>query len=187
MGQVLSVGTDLSRHHARSRGVDGTDFAVVYRANVGGITAYFARRGLDAQTVADLTSETFARAIASLGSYDPHLGPPRPWLFGIARLVFAQHCAQLSKNEQTVVALAGRVELSEEDIEEINARIDSQRRAAELLSRLVALPQPEREAIELVDLDGLTPKEAAISLGITAGAFRVRLFRARTRLRKEAR
>jgi len=37
----------------------------------------------------------------------------------------------------------------------------------------------------LVDVDGLTPKEAAAALGVSRGVLRMRLSRARTRLRKE--
>lgn len=49
------------------------------------------------------------------------------------------------------------------------------------------LPASERAAIELVDLDGLTAKEAALALGVSRVAFRKRLSRARTGLRKEHR
>jgi hypothetical protein len=41
---------------------DVSDFAAIYRANFAGITGFFARRGLDPQTVADLTSETFVQS-----------------------------------------------------------------------------------------------------------------------------
>jgi DNA-directed RNA polymerase specialized sigma24 family protein len=40
--------------------------------------------------------------------------------------------------------------------------------------------------IELVDLAGLRPKEAATALGLTPGAVRMRLLRTRARLRKQA-
>jgi DNA-directed RNA polymerase specialized sigma24 family protein len=40
-------------------------------------------------------------------------------------------------------------------------------------------------SFELVDLAGLTPREAAAALGISSGALRVRLARARQRLRHE--
>jgi DNA-directed RNA polymerase specialized sigma24 family protein len=43
----------------------------------------------------------------------------------------------------------------------------------------------ERAAIELVDLEDLTPKDAAAALGVSRVAFRQRLSRARSRLRKE--
>jgi RNA polymerase sigma-70 factor (ECF subfamily) len=51
--------------------------------------------------------------------------------------------------------------------------------------RCEQLPAVERAAIELVDLEGLTPKEAALALGVSRVAFRQRLSRARSRLRKE--
>jgi RNA polymerase sigma factor (sigma-70 family) len=154
---------------------------------VAGITGFFARRGLDPQTVADLTSETFAQAIASRASYDPRVGAPRPWLFGIARMVFARHCERGSRHDEALERLGGRVELDDDEMEELTARIDSQRRGADLLTRLAVLPELERQAIELVDLDGLLPKDAAASLGISPGALRVRLFRARNKLRKDNR
>ena len=47
------------------------------------------------------------------------------------------------------------------------------------------MPELERTAVELVDLAGLTPKEAAAALGVPRGVLRVRLFRARARLRRE--
>ena len=43
----------------------------------------------------------------------------------------------------------------------------------------------ERAAIELVDLAELTPKEAAAALGLSRGGLRMRLSRARAKLRKE--
>ncbi len=164
---------------------DLSDFATVYRANVAGITAFFARRGLDPQTVADLTSETFVEAIGSRTSYDPRIGPPRPWLFAIARAVYARHCERSARGDRSLERLGGQLELDEDEIEELAARIDTQRDAAQILERLTLLRELERQAIELVDLDGLSPKEAAASLGVSAGALRVRLFRARTKLRKE--
>jgi RNA polymerase sigma-70 factor, ECF subfamily len=42
----------------------------------------------------------------------------------------------------------------------------------------------DREALTLVAWDGLEPHEAAVVLGDSPGSFRVRLHRARTRLRR---
>lgn len=42
------------------------EFELFYRANVGGVTAFFARRYTEPQLVADLTSEVFLQALASL-------------------------------------------------------------------------------------------------------------------------
>jgi RNA polymerase sigma-70 factor (ECF subfamily) len=162
-----------------------TEFEAVYRANVAGVTAFFARRCGEAQVVADLTSETFVQAIGSLRSFDPGRGSARAWLFGIARHVYARHCQQTANGSQAVAALAGNRDLEEDEIEELATRIDDQRGGRKLLERLGSLPELERAALELVDLDGLAPREAAAVLDISHGALRVRLFRARTRLRRE--
>jgi len=160
-------------------------FETVYRANVAAITAYFARRCREPQSVADLTSETFVQAIGSLRTFDPQRGTARTWLFGIARRVYARHRQQTAIGREAVIALSGRRALGGNELEELAARIDAERTAARLLARAQRLSPLERGALELVDLAGLTPRDAAAALGISPGALRVRLARARKRLRHE--
>ncbi|HEX4431644.1 MAG TPA: sigma factor-like helix-turn-helix DNA-binding protein, partial [Frankiaceae bacterium] len=81
--------------------------------------------------------------------------------------------------------LGGHRPLDADEIEELTERIDAEREGAALVQRCAQLPAVERAAIELVDLEGLTPKEAAAALGVSRVAFRQRLSRARSRLRKE--
>jgi RNA polymerase sigma-70 factor (ECF subfamily) len=158
----------------------------VYRSSVGAITVFFARRCRDPQTVADLTSEAFVQALASFSSFDEARGPARAWVFGIARRVYAQHLAGTANGQYATKRLAGQLRLGEDEIEELAAKIDAQRAGRKLLERCARLPELERAAIELVDLAGLTAKEAATTLNVSSGALRVRLFRARARLRKGA-
>jgi RNA polymerase sigma-70 factor (ECF subfamily) len=160
------------------------EFEVFYRANVGAVTAFFARRCFEPQLVADLTSEVFLQALASLYTYDPDRGSGRGWLFGIVRRVWAQYCERAARGREAMTALAAHRQLGDDEIEDIAARIDAQRTAHELLAGAAGLSDLERAAVELVDLIGLEPREAATVLGISAGALRVRLFRARKRLRK---
>jgi RNA polymerase sigma factor (sigma-70 family) len=162
----------------------GLEFATVYRDNVGRLSAFFARRCRDPQMVADLTSQTFVEAITSAHTYRAQ-GTPTAWLFAIARRVYAQHLAARALNDALVNQLGGRLVLADDEIEDLAARIDSQRDGRALLERAAALSESEREAIELVDLMDLTPKDAAHVLGISANALRVRLFRAHHRLRKD--
>jgi RNA polymerase sigma factor (sigma-70 family) len=161
------------------------EFEQVYLRNVDVLMGYFARRCRDPQTVADLTSETFVRAVDGFANYDPEKGSDRAWLFGIAARVFARHCDQTAGGRAAVMRLGGHRSLDVDKIEEIAERIDAEREGAELMRRCADLPAPERAAIELVDLEELTPKEAALALGVSRVAFRKRLSRARSRLGKE--
>lgn len=162
-----------------------TEFEAIYRGNVGAVAAYFARRCAEPQIVADLTSETFVRAAGTFGSFDPGKGSARAWLFGIAAHVFAWHCAQTANGRAAVARLAGRRPLDGDEIEELAGKIDAERTGRELVERCAQLSDLERAAVELVDLVGLTPKEAATALGVSRVVLRKRLSRARARLRKE--
>jgi RNA polymerase sigma factor (sigma-70 family) len=173
------------RMRARRSGSALAEFEEVYRGNVSSVTAYFARRCVDPQTVADLTSETIVRAAAGFGGFDPGRGSARAWLFGIARNVYAGHCEQVSSGTVAVARLAGMADLPADEIDELADRIDAQKAGRELLERCRGLPPLEWAAVELVDLDGLTPKEAARALGVRRGVLRMRLSRGRARLRKE--
>jgi RNA polymerase sigma factor (sigma-70 family) len=161
------------------------EFEQVYRGNVDVVMAYFARRCAEPQIVADLTSETFVRAAGAFGTFDSGRGSARAWLFGIATHVFAGHCAQAASGRDAVARLAQRRPLDVDEIEELAGRIDAERAGRELIGRCSQLPELERAAVELVDLAGLTPKEAATALGVSRVVLRKRLSRARARLRKE--
>jgi RNA polymerase sigma factor (sigma-70 family) len=160
------------------------EFERLYRANVDAVTAYFARRTADAQLVADLTADTFVAVITGFGSFDPRKGTARAWVFGIARHVYASYCAAYSQQQQKLRRLAGRRDLDHDEVEELLERIDAERTGRNLIAELAALPVADREVIELVDIAGLRPKEAAAALGLTPGTVRMRLMRARARLRK---
>jgi RNA polymerase sigma-70 factor (ECF subfamily) len=57
--------------------------------------------------------------------------------------------------------------------------------AGRVAAALGRLPANDREAITLIAWDGLRPAEAAVVLGQSPTAFRVRLHRAKRRLRRE--
>jgi len=163
-----------------------TEFERLYRANVDAVTAYFARRAAEPQVVADLTADTFVAAITSFGSFDPAKGTARAWVFGIARRVYASYCETYSQQQHRLQRLAGRRELDPDQVEELLNRIDAERACANMLAGLADLPERDRAVIELVDIAGLRPQEAAAALGLAPGTVRMRLLRARGRLRKQA-
>jgi RNA polymerase sigma-70 factor, ECF subfamily len=171
---------------ARPTGGEGAtaEFERLYRANVPAVTAYFARRTRDPQLVADLTHDTFVAVITSFAAFDPRKGTRRAWMFGIARRVYASYCEANSHQQHKLQRLAGRRDLEPDQVEELLDRIDAERAGRDLLTELATLPERDRAVIELVDLAGLRPQEAAAALGLAPGTVRMRLMRTRARLRK---
>jgi RNA polymerase sigma factor (sigma-70 family) len=170
-----------------SGGVTSSGFEAVYREHVGAVSRFFARRSTDPQTVADLTSETFVRAMSSLHTFEGR-GSLRAWLLAISRAVYAQQQAAIADSRLVVDRLTGQVTLQPDQLEDLVDRIDAERDGdgRELLERITRLPELERSAIELVAIEGMSSRDAARVLGVSPGTVRVRLFRARARLRKGA-
>ena len=161
-------------------------FEALYRANVTAVTAYFARRSAEPHTVADLTADTFVAAITSFATFDPRKGTARAWVFGIARRIYAAHCQEHGQERSRVERLAGRRELAPDEIGDLIDRIDAERAGRALVTGLTSLPATDRAVVELVDLAGLQPREAAQVLSVAPGTLRMRLMRGRARLRKAA-
>jgi RNA polymerase sigma factor (sigma-70 family) len=181
--------TAAAQSEARVRIAGGgaiAEFERLYRANVEAVTAYFARRSGDPHVVADLTADTFVAVITSFEAFDPKKGTARAWMFGIARRVYASYCEAHSQQQHKLRRLAGRRDLDPDQVEELLDRIDAERVGRDLLTGLAMLPERDRAVVELVDIAGLRPKEAAAALGLTPGAVRMRLMRTRARLRMHA-
>jgi RNA polymerase sigma factor (sigma-70 family) len=124
--------------------------------------------------------------ITHFESFDPRKGTARSWLFGIARHVYASHCEAYSQQQHKLQRLAGRRDLDQDQVEELLERVDAERAGRHLITELATLPERDRAVIELVDIAGLRPKEAAAALGLTPGTVRMRLMRTRARLRNLA-
>lgn len=176
----------LRAARAGSGGLASSEFEAVYRAHVGAVGRYFARRSVDPQIVADLTSETFVRAMTSIHTFEGR-GSLRAWLLAIARAVYAQQQEALADGRLVFGRLTTDVTLQHDELEDLLERIDAERVGRELLERIARLPELERSAVELVAVEGMTSREAAQALNVSPGALRVRLFRARARLRRGAR
>jgi RNA polymerase sigma factor (sigma-70 family) len=75
--------------------------------------------------------------------------------------------------------------LDEDDAAEIDARIDAAATQRQLYQGMERLSEPERAVLELVALDELSLAEAAAAAGVRPVTARVRLHRARRKLRAE--
>jgi RNA polymerase sigma-70 factor (ECF subfamily) len=81
--------------------------------------------------------------------------------------------------------LRGSALLDEEDAARMDARLDAAAQSRRLYEAMDRLPEVERAVLELVALDELTVAEAAAAAGVRPVTARVRLHRARRKLRDE--
>lgn len=180
---------------ARERGVGaeelrwiGSDpdlFEAFYREHVEAVQRFVARRVGDRERAADLTAEIFLAAIDSAQRYRPRRGAPRAWLFGIARTLVASERRQRGREQVGQSRLRGSALLDEEGAAEMDARIDAAAQSRRLYAAMDRLSETERAVLELVAIDELTVAEAAAAAGVRPVTARVRLHRARRKLRAE--
>jgi RNA polymerase sigma factor (sigma-70 family) len=129
------------------------------------IAAYARRRG--SRDPDALAAETMTIAWRRLS--DVPRNDPLPWLYATARnLLLAERRAPLPAGH------VPEVPTSDPELTVLDPQIDR---------ALRALAPRDREALLLIAWDDLTPTQAAKALGIAAPAFRVRLLRARRRVR----
>jgi RNA polymerase sigma factor (sigma-70 family) len=160
-------------------------FDVFYREHVERIQRFVVRRIGDRERAADLTAEIFLAAIDSAPRYRARQGAPKAWLFGIARIVVASDGRQRERQRLGEERLRGSTLLDEDDAARLDARIDAAQRSRELYAAMARLPEGERAVLELVAIDELSLAEAAAATGLRPVAARVRLHRARRKLRTE--
>jgi RNA polymerase sigma factor (sigma-70 family) len=143
----------------------------VFRAYQQAVFAYFLRVVGNRQDAEELTQETFVRACGAALRFRGD-AKVSTWLFGIARRVLleAGRAGLFERRPELEADAAAR----SEDVDE---RLDLER-------ALASLGVGDREALVMVDVLGFEPIEVATMLGITPEAFRVRLHRARARLRE---
>lgn len=137
------------------------------------LRAVLRRRLGDATDVADVLQETLLRVHQARHTYDPSR-PFEPWLLAIARNAAADHLRRRLTRGTWEVPIDATAEHAASD--------DSGSAALEPL--LDTLPPAQREAFELVQLEGLSVRLAAARAGTTPGALKVRAHRAYRALRR---
>ena len=154
-----------------------------YRRHVAKVTGVGVRRFSRPEDVADFVANVFLEVLRSAGSYDPRRGDAVAWLYGLAGNVAAGMRRQQRRSTDAEHRLAGRSLLEADDYARVEERIDAASALRRAYEAMQQLPDQDRRLLELVAVDGLSTGEAANALGITAVATRVRLVRARARLR----
>jgi RNA polymerase sigma factor (sigma-70 family) len=152
-----------------------------YRACGTAVLGYAMRRTASREDAADVVAETFAVAWRRRAEMPVDPDDARPWLFGIARLCLAN----TARSAERAGRLGARLAESLADVGVPEPSVVHEGRADSRVVReaLQQLSPEDQELVTLIAWEGLTPAQAATALGLTAGTARVRLHRARTRLR----
>ena len=159
-------------------------YSVFFRRHVAAITRYAVRRCPNPDDVADLVGECFLVALQASHRYIPETDTALPWLFGISRRLLAKQRRKYAGNRRIEVKASNAFpNFTAAEDDEVAAAIDASRQAPILEEALSRLTRSERDVLELVAYDCLSPSEAAIALDITPNAARLRLSRARRAVR----
>src|SRR3954469_9909303 len=123
----------------------------------------------------DVTQDAFSKALPALRGSEAEI-ELRPWLYRIVRNTAlndlrgrAPVAAELSEALPGTRSTAAEVEAREE--------------IRDLMDRLQALPESQRAALVMRELEGLGHDEIAAALGVSGGAARQAIYRARAALR----
>lgn len=125
------------------------------------------------QVADEVVSETFAIAWRRLEDVPE---PALPWLLGVARNVLRDNIRAEVRRDAINAEL--RTWIEDDVAEQVAERLG-------VLKALTELSEDDRELLILTAWQGLSPRDAARVVGCSPTAFRVRLHRARKRLRQE--
>ena len=173
----------------RIRDGDAEAFAVLVDRYKRGIANFIGASVRSSSDVADLSQETFLRAYAHLGTFNPQLGRFSTWIYQIARNVVRTHLGKSLKRPQTQ-------ELPEEQTLE-NAlpdlslesdpaggivRAEAER---ELRAALAELPERTRTVLALRYFDNMEYHTIASTLGLSLGNVKTLIHRGKIALAKK--
>lgn len=158
-------------------------FAAVYLAHRSAIYYYVRRMITNEADAEDLTLAAFEKALRAWERRPPE-HEIRPWLFRIA----TNTCLDELRRRQRVqwqpwtafISLFHPSQVAPDNPEESALRSE---RAALVRTALTKLPARDRAALVMRECHGLSVEEIGQALGISQGAAKVALFRARERLR----
>jgi RNA polymerase sigma-70 factor (ECF subfamily) len=167
---------------AMSRCADGDHqaFEELYEVLAPRLGAYLLRNLRSAAWAEDLLQETFIRMHCARAGFRRG-APVLPWAFAIARGVLIDAIRRDRRRPGDGAAdEAGEELATSAEPETLAARRQLRERLAREIARL---PEKLREAFSLIKLDELSESDAAAVLGTTRATVKLRVFRAKRKLR----
>jgi RNA polymerase sigma factor (sigma-70 family) len=163
--------------------VDPDAFEELYRRCVDKTVAFAVRRCGTPEQVHDLVAAAWLEVIEASPRFDSARGNAVPWILGVMSNLANDERRRQAREHDALRRLSGHRVLGENDVIRLEEAIDASRLKGPLLQELAAMPALERQAFELVVFGGVAQEQAARALGVAPTAFRMRLSRARRKLR----
>jgi RNA polymerase sigma-70 factor (ECF subfamily) len=157
---------------------DELRFTALYEETKTQVVAYVLRRTASREDAADVVAEAYEIAWRRLDVVPPGRDGLL-WLFVTARYLLANRGRRLRRRDELVTRLAAEIA----EVDPYEEAIDEE--AIDVRARLGALPAKQREVLMLSAWEGLDAAAIGTVLGCSPAAARIRLHRARARLRGE--
>lgn len=147
------------------------------------LRGFIAKRVADEAEVDDLLQEVFVRVHRHL---DQLKEPERvlPWIFQITRHVIVDHYRAPKRHRELPVGLADDLEMDGSESSDAATQTAKTELSGCLGPMIAKLPEDYRQAVTLVEINGLTNKQAAEQLGLSIPGMKSRVQRGRQQLRK---
>ncbi len=156
-------------------------FSEAFDAHYSAVLRFCRRRLANLEDAADAASGTFMTAWRRIDDFS-RVEYQRAWLFQVARLTMANQ-RRSNRRSGELNAKIGRLASNfAPDAAEIAVSASEIENA---MAALRKLPESDQEIIGLAAFESLGHEEIAVTLDITPGQARSRLYRARQRLRRE--
>lgn len=172
-------GDRLAALAAAARGGDVDAFEQLVVATSPQVHALVLRLVRDEHDAGDVVQETYLRAFRSIGAFRGQAAVTT-WLYRIAANCASSHLSRRRSHDVLAADLPLADLRAERDQEAAATGVDDRGR---LLAALDALPATMRSVVVLHDVYDLPHEAIAAELGISRAASKVRLHRARRRLR----
>jgi len=151
-----------------------------------GLRSFIAKRVADEAAAEDLSQEVFIRMQRGLGGLKDH-SRLVSWLYQIARHVIIDYYRARDRQPERPIGLAGELET----VQSASLPVESSEGSGQLRAELAGCLRPMmerlsedyRQAVTLVDLEGMTQHEAAARLGLSVSGMKSRIQRGRRQLR----
>lgn len=166
-------------------------FGVLVERYKRGIANFIGASLRDSSEVADLSQETFLRAYAHLGTFNPQLGKFSTWIYQIARNVIRTHLGRSLR--KPAAQPLGEEQTLENSLPDHSREADPaggvlrDEAERELRAALAELPERTRTILALRYFDNMEYHTIASTLGLSLGNVKTLIHRGKIALAKKMR